>query len=54
MVCFPFDLVDFAVNGMSFSSKPLPGIERIGYWRWMNRLFFPAKARFSWLPTRTR
>ena len=28
---------------MSFSSKPLPGIERIGYWRWMDRLFFPAK-----------
>ena len=28
---------------MSFSSKLLPGIERIGYWLWMDRLFFPAK-----------
>jgi hypothetical protein len=35
---FPFDLVDFDINRMSVASKRLPGIERIGYWRWMKRL----------------
>jgi hypothetical protein len=43
MVCFPFDWVELAVNEMSFSSKPPPGIERSGYSRWMNRLFYPAR-----------
>jgi hypothetical protein len=28
---------------MSFSSKLVPGIERISYWPWMDPLFFSAK-----------
>jgi hypothetical protein len=41
---FSFLSGSLAVNGISFSPKPVPGIERSSYWRWMNRLIFAARA----------